>query len=169
MKLRWFLLFSFVATASDWPQWRGPQRTGISQETGLLKEWPKDGPKLLWQISDIGEGYATPAVVGARLYLLSNRGMENESVEALSVKDGKKLWDTIVPPGPGRHGAEIMTLASGATGDATGASATLGGAAITGDTPWDGKWSALSADPRTGISLTVRATTAAIVRIQNRG
>ena len=76
---------------------------------------------------------------------------------------------TIVPPGPRLQGAQIMTLASGEPGDATGASATLGGATITGDTPWDGKWSALTADPRAGISLTVRATTAAIVRIQSAG
>jgi hypothetical protein len=76
---------------------------------------------------------------------------------------------TIVPPGPGLQGAEIMTLASADPGDATGASATLGGAAITDDTPWDGKWSALPTDPRAGISLTVAATTAAIVRIQSRG
>jgi len=62
-----------------------------------------------------------------------------------------------------------MTLASGEPGDATRASATLGGAAITGDTPWGGKWSTLSADPRAGISLTVRATTAAIVKIHSRG
>ena len=75
---------------------------------------------------------------------------------------------TVVPPGPGWQGAEIMTLASGEPGDATGASATLGGAAITGDTPWDGKWSVLPGDPRAGISLSVRATTAAIVRIQSR-
>jgi hypothetical protein len=74
---------------------------------------------------------------------------------------------TIVPPGPGLQDAQIMTLSSGAPGDATGASAKLGGAAITGDTPWDGKWSALSADPRAGISLTVRAATAAIIKIQS--
>jgi hypothetical protein len=74
---------------------------------------------------------------------------------------------TIVPPGPGLQDAEIMTLSSAEPGDATGASATLGGAAITGDTLWDGKWSAPSADPRAGISLTVRATTAAIVKIQS--
>jgi hypothetical protein len=72
---------------------------------------------------------------------------------------------TIVPPGPGSRGAEVMTLAGGEPGDATGTSATLGGAVITGDTPWDGKWRALSADPHTGIGLTVRATTAAVVRL----
>lgn len=82
------------AAASDWPQWRGPQRNGVSNESGLLKEWPKEGPKLLWQLKDIGEGYSTPAVVGTRIYLLSNRGLENEFVQALSVQDGKQVWAT---------------------------------------------------------------------------
>ncbi|MCX6930293.1 MAG: PQQ-like beta-propeller repeat protein, partial [Verrucomicrobia bacterium] len=78
--------------AADWPQWRGPQRNGISSETGLLAEWPKDGPPLVWQVKDIGSGYSTPSVVGDRLYLLSNQGLDNESVLALDAKDGKKLW-----------------------------------------------------------------------------
>jgi len=89
---RFLLLFCLVASAADWPQWRGPRRNGVSQETGLLKEWPKEGPKLLWQLKDIGEGYATPAVVGGRVFVLSNRGMDNEFVQALSVEDGKPLW-----------------------------------------------------------------------------
>jgi hypothetical protein len=76
---------------------------------------------------------------------------------------------TIDPPGPGVHGAEIMTLAGGQPGDARGAIATLGGATITGDTPWNGTWSTLPVDPRTGISLTVRATTAVIVKIHSGG
>jgi outer membrane protein assembly factor BamB len=85
---------SIIATASDWPQWRGPKRDGISQETGLLKEWPKEGPKLLWQVKDIGDGYATPAVVGSRIYVLGNRGMDDEYVQALAVQDGKTIWTT---------------------------------------------------------------------------
>ena len=80
--------------AADWPQWRGPQRNGVSGETGLLKEWPKDGPKLEWKAADVGSGYSTPAVVGDRLYLLGNDGLENESVQALGVKDGKRVWQT---------------------------------------------------------------------------
>lgn len=80
--------------AKDWPQWRGPNRNGISQATGLLKEWPKDGPKLLWHQRNIGEGYSTPAVVGDRIYLLSNAGLENEFVQALSIKDGSRVWST---------------------------------------------------------------------------
>jgi len=81
-------------SASDWPQWRGPQRNGVSSETGLLKEWPKEGPKLLWQNKDIGDGYSTPAIAGNRIYVLSNRGLDNEFVQALSVQDGKQIWST---------------------------------------------------------------------------
>jgi outer membrane protein assembly factor BamB len=82
--------------ASDWPQWRGPERNGTSPEKGLLQQWPKEGPKLLWQASDLGDGYSTPSVAGTRLYLISNRGMENEFVQARSTRDGKVLWTTRV-------------------------------------------------------------------------
>jgi outer membrane protein assembly factor BamB len=85
-----------VVAGSDWPQWRGPKRDGISPETGLLKQWPQGGPKLLWQLNDIGDGYSTPAVVGNRIYLMSNRGMDNEFVQALSTADGKPVWTTRV-------------------------------------------------------------------------
>src|SRR5437867_320122 len=94
MRVGWFVLLATVSFAADWPQWRGPQRNGLSQETGLLKEWPKQGPQLLWQLKDIGEGYATPAVVGSRIFLLSNRGLDNEFVQALSIQDGKPVWTT---------------------------------------------------------------------------
>ncbi len=66
-----------LALTEDWPQWRGPNRDGISKETGLLKQWPQEGPKLLWQVRDLGSGYATPSVSGGRIYLLSNKGLED--------------------------------------------------------------------------------------------
>jgi outer membrane protein assembly factor BamB len=83
-----------VISAADWPQWRGPNRDGVSQEKGLRKEWPKEGPPLLWTATGIGRGYSTPAVLGDRLYLDGSEGVENEFVEALAVKDGKKIWST---------------------------------------------------------------------------
>jgi len=83
-------------STSDWPQWRGPERNGTSSESGLLKQWPVEGPKLLWQVNDIGDGYSTPAVVGSRIYLMSNRGMDNEFVAAFSTQDGKPIWTTRV-------------------------------------------------------------------------
>ena len=86
--------FTFAASAADWPQWRGPQRNGSANETGLLKAWPKEGPRLLWQVKEIGDGYSTPAVVGSRIYLLSNRGLDNEFAQAVSAQDGKSIWTT---------------------------------------------------------------------------
>src|SRR5262245_35158569 len=84
------------AASSDWPQWRGPERNGISLERGLLQQWPAAGPTLLWQVDDIGDGFATPSVAGTRIYLMSNRGLENEFVQALSIQDGTPVWTTRV-------------------------------------------------------------------------
>jgi outer membrane protein assembly factor BamB len=86
------LLTVAILCAADWPQWRGPNRDGISKETGLLKEWPSGGPKLLWQVKNLGDGYSTPAVVGDRLYVMSSKGMDDEFVKALNGSDGKELW-----------------------------------------------------------------------------
>ncbi|MGH7969168.1 MAG: PQQ-binding-like beta-propeller repeat protein, partial [Limisphaerales bacterium] len=86
------LILASIASANDWPQWRGPDRTGVSREKGLLKEWPKAGPPLLWQATSIGRGYSTPSVVGDRIYVLGNEDLDNEFVEALSLSDGKKAW-----------------------------------------------------------------------------
>ncbi|MCH5372419.1 MAG: PQQ-like beta-propeller repeat protein [Planctomycetes bacterium] len=80
--------------AADWPQWRGPNRDGISQEKGLLQRWPQEGPKLVWKATSVGSGYSTPSVVGDRLYLLANDGLDNEFVEAIAVSDGKRIWRT---------------------------------------------------------------------------
>lgn len=103
-----------IGGAADWPQWRGPQRNGISPETGLSDQWPDDGPSLVWQADDIGWGYSTPAVVGDRLYLISNvRGGDtvgDEFVRACSTADGSLIWETRIgevgnpdqrPPYPG--------------------------------------------------------------------
>lgn len=93
------LILSFCVTsvtAADWPQWRGPERSGVSKEIGLLKQWPAGGPKLVWQVNDLGDGYSTPVVVGNRIYMMSNTGMDNEFVQAISVDDGKVLWTSRV-------------------------------------------------------------------------
>jgi outer membrane protein assembly factor BamB len=77
--------------ADDWPQWRGPDRTGVSKETGLLKEWPKDGPPLRWKRTDIGTGYSSPAVAGGRVYIQTTAG-DREFALALDEATGKELW-----------------------------------------------------------------------------
>jgi outer membrane protein assembly factor BamB len=100
MKIRSLLLFAALlaaplALAADWPQFRGPDRTGISKETGLLKSWPKNGPALLWTYKDAGVGFSGPAVVGEMLYIMG--GFEDtEYVLALDLKTQKELWRTKV-------------------------------------------------------------------------
>ncbi len=82
--------------AADWSQWRGPQRDGVSAETGLMKTWPKEGPPLVWQTHNAGGGYSTPSIVGDKVFLIGNEGLAGEFVLALSVKDGKKLWSATI-------------------------------------------------------------------------
>ena len=85
------------ATASDWPQWRGPDRNGISMETGLLPEWPEKGPPLAWKKQGIGGGDGTPCVAAGRIFGMSHRG-EDEVVWALSESDGSEIWATRLGP-----------------------------------------------------------------------
>lgn len=91
----------FVHNAScaefDWPQWQGPDRTAHSKETGLLKEWPKEGPPLLWKAKGLGGGDSTPSIAAGRIYGMSHRGAD-EYVWALSEKDGKEVWAVKIAP-----------------------------------------------------------------------
>jgi outer membrane protein assembly factor BamB len=91
------LCFSFTAAAQsaagDWPQWRGPNRDGISAETGLLKQWPTEGPPLVWKATGAGRGYSSVAIAGGRLYTLGLRG-EREYVLAFDIATGKEVWAT---------------------------------------------------------------------------
>jgi outer membrane protein assembly factor BamB len=91
------LACSAPAWAEDWPQFRGPDRSGCSQEKGLLQAWPKGGPKLLWTYREAGLGYSGPAVVGDRLYTMGARG-DTTYVLCLDVKTGKEVWHTKVGP-----------------------------------------------------------------------
>ena len=77
--------------AGDWPQWRGPDRTDISKETGLLKSWPPEGPMLLWLNKNGGLGYAGFSVVNGKLFTMGARG-DTEFLIALDANSGKELW-----------------------------------------------------------------------------
>ena len=63
------LMLSFSMMAQKVAQFRGPLRNGIYNETNLLKEWPADGPKLLWKAEGIGNGYSSPIVSGGRIFV----------------------------------------------------------------------------------------------------
>jgi hypothetical protein len=58
---------SELVAAGEWPCWRGPHFDGVSRETGLLKEWPKGGPRVLWKV-ELSGGYSAVAVTGGRPY-----------------------------------------------------------------------------------------------------
>lgn len=83
------------ASAADWPQWRGPNRTDLNTETGLLKTWPEGGPKRVWLYQNAGLGYSGFSVVGGHLYTLGARGPK-EFLIALDASTGKELWSTAV-------------------------------------------------------------------------
>ena len=85
------LFFGALAWAADWPQWRGPNRDGISAETGLLDAWPKGGPPLVWKIQGLGEGYSSAAIAAGRLFIQGQQGDE-EYVLAFDAGTGKQLW-----------------------------------------------------------------------------
>ncbi|MFT7640674.1 MAG: outer membrane protein assembly factor BamB [Pirellulaceae bacterium] len=79
------------AVAEDWPQWQGPDRTNLSKETGLLQDWPADGPKQSWIFNDAGLGYSGIAVVGDTLYTMGARD-DAEYLIAVNVNDGSQKW-----------------------------------------------------------------------------
>src|SRR5262245_58702307 len=77
-------------SAADWPQFLGPERNGISSETGLLQSWPKEGPSVVWEQA-VGAGFSGPVVAGNRL-ILFHRLKNEEVVDCLDAATGKELW-----------------------------------------------------------------------------
>jgi len=84
-------LLSTIPLAAEWHQWRGPDRDGHSTETGLLKQWPEDGPKQLWQVKSLGEGYASYSVADGRLFT-QGQVDGRQTLVALDVETGRTLW-----------------------------------------------------------------------------
>ena len=95
VSLRVFLAAAVVGlaaagNAAEWPQFHGPRRDNLSTETGLLKQWPPDGPKLLWTAKGIGHGFSTVAIAGGLIYTAGNVGPDTV-ITALDL-DGKTQW-----------------------------------------------------------------------------
>jgi outer membrane protein assembly factor BamB len=91
--LAWCAAEAAAQGTAEWPQWRGPNRDGISKETGLLKQWPASGPPLVWKAAGAGRGYSSLSASKGRLYTLGLRG-DREFVVALDFKSGKEVWAT---------------------------------------------------------------------------
>jgi outer membrane protein assembly factor BamB len=75
----------------DWPQWQGRERTAVSHETGLMQDWLKSGPPLLWKADNVGGGYSTPSVAAGRVFGMGFRG-DDEVVWAVDEKTGQEVW-----------------------------------------------------------------------------
>ncbi len=88
-----FAVCSLAQSTAEWPQWRGPNRDGISKETGLLKQWPAGGPPLVWKAKGAGRGYSSMAISGGRLFTMGVRG-DKEYLIAFDVATGKEVWAT---------------------------------------------------------------------------
>lgn len=117
MKITFTSLFllAAVSQAADWPTFRGPDRTDISSETGLLKQWPAAGPKKVWMNEDAGLGYSGFAIVGGTLYTMGSRDAV-EYVIAIDTATGKEKWS-----------AEAGALLTNGWGDGPRATPTVDG------------------------------------------
>jgi outer membrane protein assembly factor BamB len=86
--------------AANWPTFRGPDRSAVSSDKGLLQAWPAEGPKIVWETKGAGRGYASLAVADGKIYTLgdgapaSGSGDKIEFLSAFSLEDGKPLWQT---------------------------------------------------------------------------
>jgi len=94
---------SGLAANADWPQWRGPHRDGISPDTGLLTEWPSDGPPLVWKATGVGHGFSSISISGSKIFTMGD-SPERSFIYALDL-NGKVLWSAKVgrPVGGGGH------------------------------------------------------------------
>lgn len=93
-----------LASVPDWGQFRGPKRDGLSPDTGLLKEWPKEGPPLAWKQTGFGAGFSSVVVAGKVLYTLGDTNGA-ACLIAVSIADGKILWKAPIGDKGGNNGA----------------------------------------------------------------
>ena len=87
--------FYNTAEAADWPNWRGPNHNGISNETGWLATWPEAGPKVLWE-KTLGPGFASMTIAKGRVYAMGNIN-DNDILYCLNADNGKEIWKKSYP------------------------------------------------------------------------
>ncbi len=98
-----------AVSAADWPQFQGPDRNGISPETGLARAWPEGGPRVHWTFP-LGEGFAGPAVRDGEVYVLDRVEDKQDVLRCLSLDTGEELWNfTYDAPGTVGHAGSRTT------------------------------------------------------------
>jgi outer membrane protein assembly factor BamB len=107
LRIRHFVLIllcsvSWTTLRADWPTFRGRDRMGVSNETGLLTEWPSGGPTLLWETRGVGRGYSSMSIVAGRIYTMGDNlpgGPDRDMyLICLDEEGGKEIWKTKVAP-----------------------------------------------------------------------
>ncbi|MHC4559057.1 MAG: outer membrane protein assembly factor BamB family protein [Planctomycetota bacterium] len=84
-------MLGFCSVRADWPQYLGPNRNGISDEKGLLRSWPAEGPKVLWTFA-LGPGYGGAAVTKGKVYVLDRIEGKQDVIRCIELNSGKELW-----------------------------------------------------------------------------
>ncbi|MCB1037260.1 MAG: PQQ-binding-like beta-propeller repeat protein, partial [Acidobacteria bacterium] len=110
---------SVAPVVGEWPQFRGPNRDGISPETGFLKQWPAGGPAVQWR-SALGKGFSGISVADGRIFTMFNRG-GGEWLAAIDSRNGNPLWQL-----------ETDSAYSNSFGDGPRSTPTLDGALVYG-------------------------------------
>jgi len=108
------LLIISLASAEDWPQFHGPRRDNRSAETGLLKQWPANGPEPVWRADGLGHGYSAVAIADGLIYTTGDIG-EDTVITALDLS-GQPVWRQTNGPaytGPQPGSRSTPTVAGG--------------------------------------------------------
>lgn len=135
------LLLAATAHAADWPQWLGPERNGVSSETGLLQSWPAAGPAVQWR-APLGKGFSAIAIAEGRIYTMYAEGGTERGDEyaiCLDALTGEVLWRTrtgaYYQEHQGGDGPRSTPTVDGATVYVLGAGGTLYALAISNGAP----------------------------------
>jgi outer membrane protein assembly factor BamB len=105
-----------ITTGGEWLQWRGPDRAGKSLDTGLLKDWTTQKPKLLWTAEALGEGYASVSLADGRIYTTGNQA-DGQAVVCMSAADGRIIWKKNITSNVPKHGHDGSRCTPSIDGD----------------------------------------------------
>jgi len=134
------VLIASNATAADWPQWQGPDRTNVSSETDLLEQWPEGGPERVWLYDNAGLGYSGFSIVEDTLYTMGARDKTTYLI-ALDAREGTEKWSTaigdILTNGWGDGPRATPTVDGERVYALTGQGALVCADATTGDIVWE--------------------------------
>ncbi|HZZ70878.1 MAG TPA: PQQ-binding-like beta-propeller repeat protein [Pirellulales bacterium] len=113
----WALLsaYAYASGPDEWIQWRGPNRDGISTDTGLMKSWSEEGPPLKWKATGLGDGFSGVSVSHGKIFTMGDRD-KSEYVICLNEADGKEVWSTKIggpTDGGGYHGPRCVPAIDG--------------------------------------------------------